>query len=49
MGTQKCLGAAGALEVGDEVLALSGLLDAGEDHLGALWFEWVREEKVESI
>ena len=36
MGTQKCLGAAGALEVGDEVLALSGFLDAGEDHLGAL-------------
>ena len=44
MGTQKCLGAAGALEVGDEVLALSGLLDTGEDHLGALWFEWVERE-----
>ena len=45
MGTQKCLGAAGALEVGDEVLALSGLLDTGEDHLGALWFEWVKREE----
>ena len=30
------LSSGGSLEVGDEVLALSGLLDAGEDHLGAL-------------
>ena len=29
--------AAGALEVGDQVLALGGLLDTGEDHLGTLY------------
>ena len=34
----RCLGAAGALEVGDQVLALGGLLDTGEDHLGTLYF-----------
>ena len=43
-GNPRCLDAAGGLEVGDQVLALGGLLDTGEDHLGTLYFR-IGEER----